>query len=264
MIKLVVCDMDGTVIGRDEQVPNDAASFISFLENSGIMFSIATGRSEGYMKPKIQEMGISHPYVATNGATVMDGENVILRKQFRILPFRNVANLARELGMAVMYTFFGVERTEYINDWVIREGEKRNEAYKAEPFSEIEWETLKADKILIMDPQRKGAIDLVEEVLKDTKIDATYVRYGNKAIELNERSANKAQGVYELAKLLKVSVDSILVIGDDDNDIEMLQSGCVSAAVGNASENAKSYAKYVCTAPQFEGVKEAVYHFCDL
>ena len=53
MIKLVVCDMDGTVIGRDEKIPPDAADFIAALEDRGVMFTVATGRAEGYMREKV-------------------------------------------------------------------------------------------------------------------------------------------------------------------------------------------------------------------
>ena len=88
MIRLVISDMDGTIIGRNEQVPAEAAEFISNLEAHGILFTIATGRSEGYMQSKIKQMGIRHPYIATNGATIMNGSCAVMRKQFSIAPLR--------------------------------------------------------------------------------------------------------------------------------------------------------------------------------
>ena len=57
-------------------------------------------------------------------------------------------------------------------------------------------------------------------------------------------------------------MQEVLVIGDDDNDIEMFSAGCKSAAVGNVSENARPFADYVCRAALFDGVKEAIAHFC--
>lgn len=59
MIRLVISDMDGTIIGRNEQVPAEAAEFISNLEAHGILFTIATGRSEGYMHPKSSRWGFA-------------------------------------------------------------------------------------------------------------------------------------------------------------------------------------------------------------
>ena len=98
MIRLVISDMDGTIIGRNEQVPAEAAEFISNLEAHGILFTIATGRSEGYMQSKIKQMGIRHPYIATNGATIMNGSCAVMRKQFSIAPLRQVLEHCRELG----------------------------------------------------------------------------------------------------------------------------------------------------------------------
>ena len=98
--------------------------------------------------------------------------------------------------------------------------------------------------------------------MKATPGDFTYVRYRNKAIEMNERSANKAAALGELARLLQVDLKEVLAVGDDDNDIEMFQAAGISAAVGNVSDNARPYADYVCRGRQFEGVKEAVAKFC--
>lgn len=262
MIRLVISDMDGTIIGRNEQVPAEAAEFISNLEAHGILFTIATGRSEGYMQSKIKQMGIRHPYIATNGATIMNGSCAVMRKQFSIAPLRQVLEHCRELGLSVMYTFMGEERTEFLSDWVLREGEKRGRPYTAEPFTEEEWVCLKADKILIMDPARSGAVFEVEQLLNTIESDAVYVRYRDKALELNEKTANKAAAIEKLIQILQVPMQEVLVIGDDDNDIEMFSSGCKSAAVGNVSENARPFADYVCRAALFDGVKEAIAHFC--
>lgn len=262
MIKLVVCDMDGTMIGHDEKIPPDAADFIAALEARGVMFTVATGRAEGYMREKVAEMGLCHPYIATNGATIMEGDKAVVRKQFPIAQIREVAEFARTLGMSVLYTFKGEERVEEITDWISYEGKKRGITYQPRPFTEEEWRTLRADKILIMDPVRAGKIDLLEEKVRATPGDFAYVRYRNKALEFNERSANKAAALGELAKLLHVDLQEVLAVGDDDNDIEMFQTAGISAAVGNVSENARPYADYVCKGQQFEGVKEAVAKFC--
>ena len=255
MIKLVVCDMDGTMIGHDEKIPPDAANFIAALEDRGVMFTVATGRAEGYMREKVMEMGLRHPYIATNGATIMEGNKAVVRKQFPIAQFRKVAEFAKELGMSVLYTFEGEERVEEITDWIIYEGKKRGIQYQPRPFSEEEWRTLCVDKILVMDPIREGKIDLLEEKVNASPGSFAYVRYRTKALEFNERSANKAAALGELANLLHVGLHEVLAVGDDDNDIEMFQAAGISAAVGNVSENARPYADYVCEGHQFEGVK---------
>lgn len=262
MIKLVVCDMDGTMIGHDEALAADTAEWITRLEQNHIMFSVATGRSEGYMRTKVQEMGLFHPYIVTNGATIMEGERAIVRRQFAIKPFQPVAEMAKALGMSAVYTLNGEERIEYETTWTAYEAQKRGVSYNPEPFSETEWLSLKADKILIMDPVRQGAINDIEKLINKIEMDAAYVRYRDKAVELNEKTSNKAAALKELAAMLGIGLEEILVIGDDDNDIEMFRAAGVSAAVANASPKAREAAAYVCSNKEFDGVKEAITRFC--
>lgn len=262
MVSLIVCDMDGTMIGHDEQIPAGAAAWIDDLENRGIKFTVATGRAEGYMRSKVAQMGLRHPFIATNGATIMDGDRAVLRKQFPIRPLQELVNECYREGMSVLFTFQGEERTENITPWIIREGEKRNHTYLAEPLSQEEWDTLRADKILIMDPVREGKILEMEKKLQAIPGEFLYVRYRLKALEMNERTANKAEALRELANILNVPMEEVLVIGDDDNDIQMFQAAGHSAAVGNVSDNARPFAEYVCQGREFEGVKEAAAYFC--
>lgn len=262
MIKLVVCDMDGTMMGRDEVIPAGAAEWIAGLEARGILFTVATGRAEGYMREKVARMGLRHPYIVTNGATIMDKGRAVLRRQFAIRPLRELIGTCYGLGMSVLFTFQGEERTENITPWIIREGEKRNRPYEAKPLSGREWEELRADKLLIMDPVREGKILEIEEKLRAIPGDFMYVRYRLKALELNEKAANKAAALKVLARHLGISMEEVLVIGDDDNDIQLFQTAGHSAAVGNVSDNARPYAEYVCQGQEFQGVMEAVEKFC--
>lgn len=262
MVKLIVCDMDGTMIGHDEVVPAEAPAFIAGLEERGVAFTVATGRAEGYMREKVAQMGLRHPYIVTNGATIMSGGEAVLRKQFPVKPLRQLAQLCYDEGMSIVFTFNGEERVERITPWVIHEGEKRGITYEAQPLSDREWETALADKILIMDPVREGKILDIEKKLQAIDGDFLYVRYRLKALELNEKTANKAEALHVLSEMLRIPMEEILVVGDDDNDIQMFQAAGHSAAVGNVSDNARPYAEYVCQGREFEGVKEAAEKFC--
>ena len=136
-------------------------------------------------------------------------------------------------------------------------------AYTAEPLSEEEWASYRVEKVLIMDEVRDGRIGIIENLCKEGLGGSyCYVRYRDKAIELMEKSADKAEGIREMLAMLKLPLSEVLVIGDDDNDIEMFRLGAVSAAVGNASKNVLPYVDYHCAGSEFEGVLEAVLKYC--
>lgn len=261
MVKLIVCDMDGTMVGRSEALPEGIAEFIEKIESAGIMFTVATGRSDGYMGSRIQKMGLKRPYIANNGASIMEGEKPLMRKQFPISDIREIVPVAEELHMSIIYTFEGVERVTAITPWIIHQGEKHHKEFVAEPFTEEEWSSLKADKILIYDPSRCGSIARIEELCADLP-HASEVRYGDKAVELMEKTANKGTGLLELLSILDVDRSEVLAIGDDTNDVLMFQTISNSAAVANAKPAALAVASYICRAEEFEGVKEAIRALC--
>lgn len=263
MIKLIVSDIDGTMVGRSEALPEGIADFIRRIEDAGVMFTVATGRSDGYMDQRIRKMELTRPYIANNGATIMQGDTALLRKQFPISDIRHIVPRAEELEMSIIYTFAGVERVTRITPWIIHQGEKHQKDFVAEPFSEEEWNTLKADKILIYEPTRSGSIAEIEALCSDLP-HASEVRYGDKAVELMEKSANKGSGLVELLSILGIGKDEVLVIGDDTNDVLLFQVAENSAAVANAKPALLPHAKYVCKNEEFEGVREAIRAFCGI
>lgn len=263
MIKLVICDMDGTIIGRDEQLPAQAPSLVATLRERGVLFTVATGRSEAFMEPLVRRMGISCPYVASNGATIMQDQKALLRKQFPISDIRHILEKARGMGMSLLYTSNGVDRVTYITPWLLKEASKHGITYHPQPFTENDWDEYRIEKVLIMDEIRDGRIGKVEALCKpdDNKL-FHYVRYRDKAIELMEKTANKALAITELLKIINIPLSEVLVIGDDDNDIEMFRLGATAAAVGNASKNVLPYVHYHCEKREFEGVLEAISKYC--
>jgi len=255
--------MDGTLIGRDEQLPEGISDWIAKLKEHNVMFTVATGRSEAFMEPLIKRMGISLPYAASNGAAIVRAGSTLRRRQFPVSHIRGILKKAQEMGLSLLFTSNGIDRVIEITPWLIKEAAKHGITYRPEPFSEREWNEYRIEKVLIMDDIRDGRISIIEELCKDSG-DAGfhYVRYRNKAIELMERTANKADAVRRIVEILNVAMPEVLVVGDDDNDLQMFQLGAISAAVGNASSNVLPFVEYHCVGTQFDGVKEAVLKYC--
>ena len=262
MIQLVICDMDGTVIGRDEQLPVGVDALVERLRKQGIRFTLATGRSEAFMEPLVKRMGVHCPYVASNGATIMQDGKALLRKQFHISEIRSILERAMQMGMSLLFTSNGVDRVVEITPWLVKEANKHGITYLAEPFTERDWAEYQIEKVLIMDEIRDGRISEIEDMCKQGDGNYCHVRYRDKAVELMEKTANKAEAIRELLHILDMPLSDVLVIGDDDNDLEMFQLGATSAAVGNASKNVLPFVDYHCKANEFSGVQEAIAKYC--
>lgn len=64
-------------------------------------------------------------------------------------------------------------------------------------------------------------------------------------IEIGATKDTKASGLIELSKILNIPIDEILVVGDGDNDLEMLSKFPNSICMSNGTEKAKKLARYI-------------------
>jgi Cof subfamily protein (haloacid dehalogenase superfamily) len=72
-----------------------------------------------------------------------------------------------------------------------------------------------------------------------------FLRTGDGIIELNSVDASKGNALCTLCKKLGISMENVLAIGDNENDISMLQAAGISVAMENAEDDVKQAAKFV-------------------
>jgi phosphoglycolate phosphatase (TIGR01487 family) len=84
------------------------------------------------------------------------------------------------------------------------------------------------------------------------------------AFHLTKKGINKSGALREALSKLKVSPQETVAIGDSETDVSMFRMCGHSAAVGNASEEVKSNAEYVCREEIGDGAVEAIEHFIGL
>jgi hypothetical protein len=260
-IRLVVSDMDGTLFGKDERLPAFASEFSHTLERRGILFAAATGRSMPLARRFIDLLAPTAPCVYANGALICSDKLVLKKVMFPLYPLREILAYAVDCGMSVAVNWD--EREEFVlkhTPWTIAQS-SRFGIYQREYGPTLnEWKTRSAYKILIKDAQHR--IERITEPLKELAAYCSFVKYETGAAEIMAEGLNKAQGVLQLASALHIDRGDVLAIGDFYNDIEMMTSVGWSAAVGNAIDEVKERAGYVCRGEMALGVKEAIEKFC--
>ena len=260
MVRLIVSDIDGTLVGRDEKIPADAPAVLDEVRSRGVLFTLATGRSDCLARHFADSFGCDIPYTTCNGAAIVDRKGrVFQRLRFPIRYARGVIGMAMEAGIAVICT---VDGDEFVLDTDAEYVRQHREIYSWErTLSEDEWQMLEVDKISFMSSFDDAAIALLEAECRRTPECFSYTRYQDRSVELVAPGVSKASGVEQLAAMLSVPMSEVMFIGDHQNDIPLMKVSGVSAAVGNATEDAKRAAGYVCSRPLFEGVAEAIDRF---
>ncbi len=261
-IKLIVSDVDGTLIDVSEQ-PSDAFyRLAALLREHACNITLASGRCYDQIAPFVQKLNITLPVVINNGGgCVLDGKllwnNVI---DYRYI--KDAILKADALDMAIVTSDWYTDKAYRHNAYI------QNQIDKFGRFSQIlrptldhEWEALNVQKLLIIDPQRPGRIDEVLPYFEPYRDVLNIVRYDDRSADIMLKVSNKAAGVARVAAMLDIPTEQIMAIGDAKNDMEMLALVGMGVAVSNADAQLKAIANHVCSAPYASGVQEAVETF---
>lgn len=258
---MIITDVDGTIVGKDEILHDEMAVLAKQLKERQIAYTIATGRCAGLVKDYVEQLGIDIPYIACNGGSIIRRGEVLARRTIPLKNLRNLFQVADHMGMAVIYSMDGTEYAYRETPFVLSQQENFNRYFTRSAFTEEEWENIQLEKVIVMAAVRDGSIHIIEDLCKELPYPYTHIVYGNKAIDIQSVEATKENGARELAKLMHLSMDEILFVGDDLNDVRLIKAAGIGVAVGNAQLPAKEAADYVTKEKGYLGVMEAADKF---
>lgn len=257
-IRLVAVDMDGTLLHDDKSISDYTLNVLRRIVEKGVILVPASGRPlEGMRAAVLNNVdGIKYA-ICSNGAMLMDvpEEKSICEAGISTEKAVEALKYIEQFPTAVYaHTDKGTFREV---GW---EKTGLSAKYPYIKFSEGNVENLgtflETSGVKVM---KMGAFalkdGLAEELLaKGSPIDGiVFLRTGDGIIELNSTNASKGNAMCTLCEKLGISMENVLAIGDNENDISMLQAAGISAAMGNAEDDVKQAAKFVTNNNEEDG-----------
>ena len=249
-IYLVAVDMDGTLLHNDKSISDYTINVFRKIVEKGILLVPASGRPLNGMKAAVLNnvKGIKYA-ICSNGAMLMDvqKEKSISETGIPIEKALEALTYLEQFPVAVyVHTDRGTFRAE---GW---EKTGLSEKYPYIRFSEGNVknlrEFLRTSRVNVM---KMGAYILTDNLAqklleKGSPIPGiAFLRSGDGIIELNSTNASKGNALCILCEKLGIQLENVLAIGDNENDISMLQAAGISAAMENAEDDVKQAAKFV-------------------
>jgi len=246
---MVVTDFDGTIYSRKGSIhPRDLRT-LTELEAGEIIRVIATGRS---MESLYRVMDPAFPVdyvVFSSGAGVFDlkRQKLLRRTVFSAAETGRICGRLMELKIDFMvhhpipdnhffhYFQHGGENPDFVH---------RLDLYRdyAMDFDWNEIQKLEATQFVVIMPPQEDFYEVLEEEFRDVSIiwSTSPLDHASRWIELFPEGAHKGTGVAWLAEELRIPSEKVMVVGNDFNDIHMLEWSVNSFVVENAPEELKS------------------------
>ena len=280
MIKLIATDMDGTLLNAAHEISEENIQAIEYAQSQGITVVIATGRAFYEANTPIAQTDLKLPYICLNGAEVRDESfNISSTSNLnRELIDRITDVLNRESIYYQIYTNIGIYTENPQRDLDIyidiaeRAGQQADvEKIKAGIQKRIDNGTLKVVdnydkikdtpgeivmKILAFDSDLEKIDRVSEELAQSGSLAVSSSSRGN--IEITHADAQKGIALQTIADRLKVDMSDVMAIGDNLNDLSMLERAGYSVAMANATDEVKATAKFETESNENSGVGKAI------
>jgi hydroxymethylpyrimidine pyrophosphatase-like HAD family hydrolase len=274
MPRLLVLDIDGTLLDPSDVVTPVVRAAIAEARARGVEVALATGRRLRSTRRVVEEIGLSLPMVVYNGALVWNTE--------RNEPMNEIAFDAPMLDVLVRHAVAGgiapvlLQGPTAGERIVIAENPPPVpyiDAFISPRMQEVD---LVPDDRLIQTPGVL-TVDLFGPEVPLRVITEQLAQLGfsvfhtgplgwqadppHWAANVHMPGVSKAAGVALLASDLGLTMNDVVAVGDGENDLPLLEAAGIGVAMGNAPKHVRARADQVVRGHDEDGVAEAIQRF---
>lgn len=268
MIKMIVSDMDGTLLDSSKLVSEENKKAVGELKDQGIYFVLATGRIFASAAKYARELGVETPVIACNGALIKDvrsGE-IFYEAPIPKKLAKETMDLFEEQG--IYYHFytdvdFYTKELKYTSlayhrsNEAAKQGDRMNLQVVQNMYEAME-EASSVMKFVAIDEDMEKLHRIREQLAQIDGIEVSQSWYNN--IEVMVKGISKEKAMQRVASFYGIQTEQIAAIGDHFNDIQMIRAAGYGIAMGNAEEQVKQAAVYVTATNDEDGFARAIRH----
>jgi len=257
-LKLLVCDLDGTLLGPMYGGLDTARETVEYCQAQGIKVTVATGRVFGAAERYLAYLNIDQPAIANGGALIAElGKSPIYEKTVDKITSLLIAEELRQLG----YPFYFLVGKHMYTEFEGPETQRYSQVlqFPIEVVSSVCTVENCPTQIVVRVPPEDADTLLCH--LDSMWHGVTLLKSLPHLIEIQPVGVSKSNALAFLSSYMGIRKEDILTVGDGLNDLDMLMWSGMKGAVSNAQDVVKKAVPYVSKKPYAEGVKDIVEKF---
>ncbi|WP_243342573.1 Cof-type HAD-IIB family hydrolase [Anaerococcus sp. AGMB09787] len=267
-IKLIVFDVDGTLVNDNKEILDETVEVVEALKNKGIKIILNSGRTFNGMWRMRQKLGL----MAYDDYSICGTGAYIRRNADGKALLANPLDEDDYNKIVAMVDGFDVQVAVHTMNILYLNEEEPNEAFildqkqvqmpwmKFEKFSDIEESVSRIG--IEGDPE---VLDQISDKYMD-KLTEDYMVMRNESylIEILNKNSGKEKSLASLCDILGVAMDDIMYFGDGLNDAKSIDLVGVGIAMDNAHPAAKDAADYVIGSNEEPALAEFLRRYFDI
>jgi Cof subfamily protein (haloacid dehalogenase superfamily) len=280
MIKCIASDMDGTLLNSNQQISEENKEAILKAQAQGIEFVVATGRSYQEATYVLAQVGLTCPVICVNGAEVRSKEGEVLSatpidKQlareaasrliekdvyFEVYTNKGAFTMDVDKAVSILVDIIMSANPEVNREEVIEAAGARLRDGLIHTIEDYELlfadENYQIYKLLAFSFEADRLESANESLLELEGLAVSTSGHDN--LEITNEQAQKGIALESFVKLKGIELAETMAIGDNYNDVSMLEKAGRSVAMGNADYYIKSLCDVVTGINDESGVAKAI------
>ena len=234
MIKMIVTDLDGTLLNENSKVSNETKIYLKKLKNMGYIIVIATGRIYASALKATDGAEFANYLITDTGACLYDMSNskIIFKN---VIEKKTIEKLLDYYNNNFQYIYICDKNNIYKysdnieNSSIVKTTKDKDFILKSvDDVSHISIAMKNNDEVIKLYHKLLEDISEVDfDIMQDSFSD-------RKWIEISAKNISKYNAISSLATLLHIDNSEIIVFGDGLNDIDMLEKCGQGVAMKNA------------------------------
>jgi Cof subfamily protein (haloacid dehalogenase superfamily) len=256
--RMLVCDIDGTLIPVGGQIPQRNREAIEALKDAGVTVVLASGRILPAMASPCRRLGLGNLHIAMHGAVIGDPVSGAIGVYHKLdeRDVRAHVSFANDLGLPPILCYPDGLRTD------------RHYRELEDQFLHFDEPTPLAATIeeLVAAGPTKTVVQTGRERYEEVKALAEE-RFGGRyeitsaqldSVELLPLGVNKGAALKQVAERLGIDPGEVVAVGDGPNDVEMLRFAATSVAMSHSADEVRRAATHVIDPPTDAEVADAI------
>ncbi|WP_317619032.1 Cof-type HAD-IIB family hydrolase [Bombilactobacillus folatiphilus] len=263
-IKLVLSDIDGTLINAQNELPSKVQQAIINYSQHGT-FVLATARPPQATIPFMNQLPQNTLAICLNGSLIiqkrLNSFQAIAKYQLPLTSIQGLLTLLTSHHLNLAVNFF-TERHWLVSKrdfWVQNEENLTQTTAQVIPDLDQQLADHTFYKILCMG--EPDTINQLSQYLTQAHLPLNFNRSKATYLEIAAQDVSKLKGMEFIMQKLNCTPDQTLAIGDGENDLPMINAAGIGVATANALPTVKAQAQYIVADCDHDGVQEALVRF---
>ncbi|CDJ61550.1 hypothetical protein, conserved [Eimeria maxima] len=239
--RLILSDLDGTLIGKDGVLPPDNVEAFRLAHSLGIQVALSTGRPRTNVMELLGENNLKKmdfsgfPGIYLNGAYVLGPEGEVLRDSpLAHDTLKHILHIITEAGL--------LDKAVGVTEGPLVFFKEKSESLDV--YSRVHKVHVEGEPSAVAGVRHRLEAELGDSI--------GFAQSHPRAFEVLQPGIDKGEALRLLSEVLGISPEEVLAVGNAHNDLPMFKVAGTAVAVGDGYEDAKAAADFI-TVPSTQG-----------